>query len=270
MNKAAYPFILLGGIVIFLIAFGSSMIVKLDPGERGVLFKPLSGGIDNENIYSQGYNYKAPWNDMIIYNVRQQEMTQTISALSSDGLEIALDLTLFFEVEKSKIGYLHEQVTPPYQTNFVEKVLRSIAYDVVGQYTPEQLYSTKKENVKNDIERLAATELSKKFVKLNAIMVRKITLPVTIKTAIEKKLRQEQESKEYEFKIIKETKEAERKRIEAQGIKDFQDIVSNGISEKYLKWKGIEATLDLSNSDNSKVIVIGGGDSGLPIILGNQ
>ncbi len=270
MNKAAYPFIILGGIVIFLIAFGSSMIVKLEPGEKGVLFMPLANKIDNDKIYSQGYTYKAPWNEMIIYNVRQQEMTETISALTSDGLEVDIDLTLIFAPIKDKIGQLHQNVGVNYQSVIVRKILRSTTYDVVGKYTPEQLYSTKKDDVKADIFSLASMKLEKKHVKLDDILVRKIKLPETIKTAIEKKLKQEQESKEYEFKLIKEKLEAERKGIEAQGIKDFQDIVSDGISEKYLKWKGIEATLELSNSENSKVIVIGGGDSGLPVILGNQ
>lgn len=270
MNKTAYPFVIFGAVAIFLIAFGSSMMVKINPGERGVLFKPWSGGIEKDVLYGQGYNFKAPWNDMIIYDVRQQELTETVNALSADGLEVILDLTIFFEPLDDKIGYLHEEVTPPYQSNFVMNVIRSIARDVVGKYTPEQLYSSKKESVKLTINELLAEALSKKYVQLNDVLIRNIKLPPTIKTAIEKKLKQEQEAEEYKFKLVKEQKEAERKRIEAQGIKDFQDIVSNGISDKYLKWKGIEATLELSNSQNAKVIVIGGGDEGLPLILGNN
>ena len=113
-------------------------------------------------------------------------------------------------------------------------------------------------------------KLASNFIQLNDVLIRNIRLPQTLEEAIERKLQQEQESLEYEFRLEKETKEAERKRIEAEGIRDFQEIVSEGISDELLRWKGIEATQKLAESPNSKVVVVGGGEDGLPIILGNN
>ncbi|MFT5595345.1 MAG: prohibitin 1, partial [Flammeovirgaceae bacterium] len=144
------------------------------------------------------------------------------------------------------------------------------ARKVIGRYDPEELYSSKRDVIQEEIFTDVKNRLKDKNIYLDAILIRGIELPPNIKMAIEKKLKQEQESQEYEFKIEKEKKEAERKRIEAQGIKDFQDIVSEGISDKLLRWKGIEATLSLAQSPNSKVVVIGQGDDGLPLILGGN
>ena len=141
---------------------------------------------------------------------------------------------------------------------------------IIGKYDPEELYSSKREVIQKEIMEETDHALAKKFIILDAVLIRSVELPTTIKTAIETKLKQEQESKEYEFRLQKEQKEAERKKIEAQGIKAFQEIVSEGISDKLLKWKGIEATMELSKSPNAKVVIIGSAKDGMPIILGGQ
>jgi regulator of protease activity HflC (stomatin/prohibitin superfamily) len=148
--------------------------------------------------------------------------------------------------------------------------VRSATRKVIGKYTPEELYSSKREAIQQEIYEMTAANLEANFIFLDALLIRSVMLPATIKTAIEGKLKQEQISQEYEFRIAKEMKEAERKSIEAKGIYDFQTIVSKGINSDLLKWKGIEATRELADSPNSKIVIIGAGDAGLPIILGGD
>ena len=135
---------------------------------------------------------------------------------------------------------------------------------------PEELYSTKREAIEDEIESLTRAKVEAKYLSLDAILIRDVQLPQTLRTAIEQKLKQEQESLEYEFKIDKAKKEAQRKEIEANGISKFQRIVNQTITPQLLKWKGVEATQEISKSPNSKVIVIGNGGGDLPIILGGQ
>ena len=148
--------------------------------------------------------------------------------------------------------------------------IRSATRSVVGRYTPEQLYSSKRDVIQEEIYDETKEILGNQYIQLNDVLVRDITLPPTIKDAIERKLRQEQESLEYKFRIEKAEKEAERQRIEAKGKADANQILSASLTDKILRDKGIEATLKLSESTNSKVVIIGSGDDGLPVILGNQ
>jgi prohibitin 1 len=168
------------------------------------------------------------------------------------------------------LGRIHKELGKNYAEKVVFPEIRSSARKVIGSFDPEELYSSKRDFIQEAIYEETKANVERKYISLDAILIRGVELPPTIRTAIENKLKQEQESKEYEFRLEKEAKEAERKRIEAKGIKDFQDIVSEGISDKLLKWKGIEATLELAKSENAKVVVIGQGKEGLPIILGGN
>ena len=141
---------------------------------------------------------------------------------------------------------------------------------MIAQYLPEEFNTTKREEIQLEIEMRLEEKLSNNYIQLNDVLIRNIELPLTLEQAIERKLQQEQESLEYEFRIEKASKEAERKRIEAEGIRDFQNIVSQSISDELLQWKGIEATTILAESNNAKVVVIGAGDDGLPLILGGN
>ena len=162
--------------------------------------------------------------------------------------------------------------TPKIGTNYLNRVvipaMRSAARSVVGRYTPEQIYSTKRDAIQEEIFEETKKLLDEKYVQLNQVLIRSVTLPPTIKSAIESKLKQEQEALEYEFKLDKAAQEAERQRVEAEGKAKANSIVSASITDKILRDKGIEATLKLAESPNSKVVIIGGND-GMPIILGD-
>lgn len=255
---------------VLLVVLYQTTTVSIQSGEGGVLYRQFGGGTVTDQYYSEGFHFLAPWNKMYIYNTRNQEEKENMEALSKNGLSIQLEMSIRFRPIQNELGIIHQTLGQGYRDVVVLPEVRSSARKVIGRYDPEELYSTKRDFIQEEIFTDVEKRLSKKNIYLDAVLIRGIELPPNIKTAIEKKLKQEQESKEYEFKIEKESKEAERKRIEAQGIKDFQDIVSEGISDKLLRWKGIEATLELAKSNNSKVVVVGQGNDGLPLILGGN
>jgi len=268
--KKLIPFIVLFFGLILLITFWNKVTITMKAGEAGVIFKQFSGGVDKEKVYGEGFHFIAPWNSMTVYDVTQQEIAEILNVLSSNGLEIKVDVSIWFRPDIAKLGYLHSEIRENYVKKVVIPAIRSAARSVVGRYTPEEIYSTKREAITVEIENETKAILSDKYVNLERVLIRSIELPETIKTAIETKLKQEQETLEYEFRLAKAKKEAERQEIEAQGKAKANLIISASLTDKILQEKGIEATLKLSNSPNSKVVVIGSGKDGMPIILGNQ
>lgn len=256
--------------LMFLFISGGKMFYTVGPGEKGVVFKTFGEGLDKENVYGQGFHVIAPWNKFFVYNVKIQEDYEALEVLSKNGLSINIDLSFRFNPVMNEIGHLHDVIGKDYLESILRPEIRSVTREVIGEYLPEELYSTKREEVEDKIYSLTAEAIADKHLVLDAILIRDVTLPKTLQMAIENKLKQEQEALEYEFKILRETKEAERKRIEAQGISDFQRIVTKTITPQLLKWKGIETTQEIAKSPNSKVVVIGNGDGDLPIILGGD
>ncbi len=218
----------------------------------------------------EGFHIVAPWNEVIVYETRQQELTEKMKVLSSNGLDIQLEATAWYQPDYENLGLLHQTKGENYLDRVLKPAIRSATRSVVGRYTPEQIYSSKRDAIQKEIFDETKKITDDQFVQLNEVLVRDVTLPNAIKDAIERKLGQEQESLEYVFRLEKAEKEAEKQRIEAQGKADANRILSASLSEMILRDKGIEATLKLSQSPNSKVILIGSGDSGLPIILGNN
>lgn len=268
LPKTIMPLILLG---IVAIIFLSKSTVNVEAGEAGVLWKRFDGGVvTDQPPLGEGFHLVAPWNNVIVYEVRQQELYETMKVLSSNGLDIILETSTWFLPQANDLGNLHQKLGENYIERVIKPTLRSAARSVVGRYTPEQLYSSKRDIIQSEIFEESKKILDNQNVELVSVLVRDVTLPPTIKDAIERKLKQEQESLEYEFKLVTAEKEAEKVRIEAQGKADANRILASSLSENILRDKGIEATLKLSSSPNSKVIVIGSGKSGMPIILGNQ
>jgi len=272
MENQGLPKALIMGIagLIFIVLFGSSMFYTVDPGEKGILFKKFGGGLDKETIYGQGFHVIAPWNTLHVYDVKIHETFEKMEVLSKNGLSIKIDLSFRYMPIQAQIGYLHDEIGRNYLERIIKPEIRSVTREVIGNYLPEELYSTKREAIEDEIEALTREKVEAKYLTLDAILIRDVTLPLTLRNGIEKKLVQEQESLEYEFKIDKARKEAERKEIEANGIAKFQQIVNRTITPQLLKWKGVEATQEIAKSSNAKVIVIGNGDGDLPIILGGQ
>lgn len=260
-------FIGFGGLIVLIVIF--NMSVTIGGGEAGVLFRTFGGGIDMETTYGEGFHVVAPWNDMIVYEARQQEAKEGMAVLSSNGLEITVDVSGWFQPRYEKLPQLHREKGPGYLERVVRPALRSATRSVIGRYTPEEIYSTKRDVIQDEIFVETKKILTSQFVQLNEVLVRDITLPPTLKAAIENKLKQEQESLEYEFRLAKARKEAERQRIDAEGKANANRILNASLTDMILKEKGIEATLELARSNNAKVVVVGGKD-GMPLILNDK
>ena len=190
--------------------------------------------------------------------------------LSSNGLEISLDVSVLYQPIIEDLGLLHKTKGEDYLNIVIVPEIRAVARSVIGRYTPEQLYSTKRDAIQNEIYEETKKKVEPQHVQINSVLVRDVTLPPSIKEAIQRKLTQEQEALEYEFRLEKAKQEAEKVRIEAEGKALANRILNASLTTNILREKGIEATMQLSESPNAKVIVIGSGKDGLPIILGNQ
>ena len=268
LPKIALPAIF---IIILLVILISKSAITIGSGEAGVLYRTFGGGVvTDEPPLGEGFHLVAPWNKVYIYEVRQQEVFEKMKVLSSNGLDIQLDASAWFQPKYEALGKLHQEKSEQYIDRILLPAIRSAARSVVGRYTPEQLYSSKRDAIQNEIFEETKNIVDDQYIQLNEILVRDVTLPDTIKEAIERKLKQEQESLEYEFRLVTASKEAEKVRIEAQGKADANRILSASLTDKILKDKGIDATLKLSQSPNTKVVVVGSGDGGLPLILGNN
>ena len=268
LPKAGVPAITL---IIFAVILLAKSAITIGSGEAGVLYKTFGGGVvTDEPPLGEGFHLVAPWNKVIVYEVRQQELFEKMKVLSSNGLEIQIDASAWYKPITLDLGKLHQEKGENYLERIIQPAIRSAARSVVGRYTPEQLYSSKRDAIQEEIYAETKKILDRQYVQLNEVLVRDVTLPATIKDAIERKLKQEQESLEYEFRLVTAQKEAERQIIEAQGKADANRILSASLTDKILSDKGIEATIKLSESNNSKIIVIGSGEDGLPLILGNN
>jgi regulator of protease activity HflC (stomatin/prohibitin superfamily) len=258
-------------VAVLALVFFSKATVTIGSGEAGVLYKTFGGGVvTDEPALGEGFHLVAPWNKVIVYEVRQQELLEKMKVLSSNGLDILLEVTAWYQPQTEELGLLHQKKGQDYLDRVIKPSIRSAARSVVGRYTPEQIYSSKRDAIQKEIFDETKKILDGQYVQLNEVLVRDVTLPPTIKTAIEKKLKQEQEFLEYEFTIQKAEKEAERQKIDAEGKATANRILNASLTANILKEKGIQATLELANSKNAKVIVVGSGKDGMPLILGNN
>jgi prohibitin 1 len=254
--------------VAVVILFKSSKTI--DAGEAGVLFKTFGGGVEiDAPALGEGFHIIAPWNSVFVYKVRQQSISAEMGVLSVNGLEVKVDGTVWFKPDVSKLGNLHQEKGQNYILDILKPAIEASARSVFGRYTPEQLYSSKRDIIQQEILEEVSKKVKSEYLIVNEVLINDVTLPSKIKEAIEGKLKQEQESLEYEFKLQKAQKEAEKVKIEAQGKADANKILNASLTPNILKEKGIEATLELSKSPNTKVVVVGGKD-GMPLILGNN
>lgn len=268
-NKKFTPIIIAIVALLLVIVFWNRITVTIPAGNGGVLYRLFGGGIDTTKTYEEGFHFIAPWNSMQIYETRQMVADEEMSALSSNGLEIKIEFSTWYQPKWDELGKLHATIGTQYLTRAVIPAMRSAARSVVGRYTPEQIYSTKRDAIQEEIFEETKKLLESKHIQLNQVLIRSVTLPPTIKSAIESKLKQEQEALEYEFKLEKAAQEAERQRVEAEGKAKANNILSASINDKILREKGIEATLKLAESPNAKIVVIGNSNDGMPLILGD-
>ncbi|GAB4289081.1 MAG: prohibitin family protein [Ignavibacteriaceae bacterium] len=267
-NKNEATFSLIGMIIAVIIAIMQFWTV-IPAGHAGVVdFLGYVG----ENTLKPGVNLVNPMANIVKFDTRKQEIKEVMNVPSEEGLPIELEISLIFRLNTEHVNEIYK-TAGDYQEYLQKLVIpnfRSVVRGVTTKYEAKALYTASREKLETEIqEKLANVPELRELIVLSTPL-REIILPTGLTNSIEEKLKAEQESQRMQFILERETQEAERKRIEARGIADFQDIVSKGISDQLLKWKGIEATENLAKSNNAKVIVIGSGKDGLPIILGGN
>ncbi len=252
-------------VAIFIVILLFASIARVPTGHVGVL--TLFGRVTGD-VLPEGMHMVNPFKSNNVLSVQTQTMKEAATVPSNEGLIMTLDTSLLFRLDPSRAADLYQKVGPNYVDRVVEPNLRAVIRSVTSMHTANALYTGERETVAQQMFNELSTQLAKRGIIVENILLRDITMPAALKQSIEAKQQAEQESLAMSFRLQKERQEAERKRIEAQGIRDFQQIVAQGISPQLLEWKGIEATENLAKSTNSKVVVIGAGKNGLPLILG--
>ncbi len=251
--------------VIVVITFFPYIFYTIESGHAGVMFRRFLGGTVTSYVRDEGFQAVPPWDKLIVYDVRVQQIEHSFHVISSNGLEITITLSIRYHPRVELLGMLHKKVGPDYLQKIVLPEVQALIREVFGQYSPEEMYTTKRSLIQEALQG-ALGEMSEEFVVLDDLLIKTITLPASVAEAIEAKLVEEQRSLEMRFRIEREKQEADRKLIEAGGVDKAQELIGHSLTDQLLQYKGIEATLALAQSHNAKVVVIGG-KNGLPIIF---
>ena len=262
------PFLklVLFGIVLFvLVILFFNSVTRVGTGHVGVL--TLFGRVTGE-VLPEGMHMINPLKANNEMSIQTQELKESASVPSSEGLVMNLDTSLIYHLNPEKAAELYQKIGADYEKVVIEPNLRAAIREATASHSANALYTGEREMVAKQIHDQLVGQLNERGILVENVLLRDIQLPQTLKASIETKQQAEQEALAMNFRLQKEKQEAERKRIEAGGIRDFQQIVAQGISPQLLEWKGIEATESLAKSGNSKVVVIGNNKNGLPLILG--
>jgi prohibitin 1 len=242
-----------------------SAVTRVGTGHVGVI--TLFGRVTGETL-GEGMHLISPLKTNNEMSIQTQTVKESASVPSSEGLMMSLDTSLIYHLNPDHAAEVYQKIGADYEDKVVEPTLRSAIRESTASHTANALYTGEREMVAKQIFDQVTTELNQRGLIVENVLLRDIQLPATLKASIEAKQQAEQEALAMNFRLQKETQEAQRKRIEAAGVRDFQQIVAQGITPSLLEWKGIEATENLAKSPNSKVVVIGNNKNGLPLILG--
>ena len=280
-NEALYKFskpTKYAGVLIFFIGLISNCFVQVDAGQVGV--KKMFGKIQND-VLESGLHFINPLYEVEKIDVKTLNYTMSgvhnegdktgddaIKVLTADGLEVTIDLTVLFRVNKTEAPKLLKETGVDFQEKIVRPISRTKIRDNAVYYDAISLYSTKRDEFQARIYKSIEDEFTKRGLQLENLLVRNITLPASVKAVIEQKINAEQDAQKMKFVLLKEKQEAERKRVEAQGISDYQRIINVGLTDNQLQYEQIKAMKELALSTNAKVIVMGKGNA--PIILDSK
>lgn len=260
-------------IVLLIVTLASAflwrhIVITVNSGEAGVLFRRFTG-TEIDKVYAEGVHIISPIDIMYIYETRNQIALHEFDVLSVKGLRINLAMAIRYRPEYDLLGILHQRIGPDYLQRVILPQIESVMRKQLGTYNAEQIYTNEGGLLNNTILR-ALDEVGRNFVEVEDIIIRNLTLPNNIVNAIEDKLTQQELLRSYEFRLEITAKEAERMIREATGINQYQRIVGDSLTPEMLAYEGIKATKELAKSQNAKIVVIGSGEKGLPLILGDQ
>lgn len=278
-ERAVSLYALMLSLLLALLAVAPQMVVEVPAGSVGVLWLRFFGGTVTDEVMEEGTHFIFPWDRATLYDARMRNFSREYEAVAANGLAIKVEVALRYHIITSAAGLLHKSAGPEYVETLVQPEIASLLYRFVSRHSPENFYSVNRQEIQDFLKQQAkidfptghdkdddGNEVRLPLIHVDDVLVSGVTLPQVVRAAIERKAEQEQVMQEYDFRIAREEKEKERKRIEAEGIRQFQDIVARTITHEYLRLRGIEATQSFATSANAKTIIIGGRD-GLPIIL---
>ncbi len=253
---------------LLMLVFGALTIVQtftiIPAGHIGVI---NFFGTVSEGTLKSGINFVNPLANVIKMSIQTQELKEVMDVPSKEGLTVQLEASVLYHLNPEKAADVYKTVGEKYANILIEPQFRSVVRGVTAGYEAKALYTSEREHLSSLILKDIQLATEQRGVIVESVPLRRVGLPAGLTQSIESKLQAEQESQRMEFILTKEKQEADRKRIEAQGISDFQKIVVQGISDQLLRWKGIEATEKIAMSANAKVVIIGAGKDGLPLIL---
>ncbi len=264
---------LVGGLVVLgflVLLLWRSLFVVVPPGHVGVLYDLLLGGTRTWRVYQEGLRVKLPWNRMYLYDARLLSKTHSLRGLSREGMVIDIDFTVLFGIDPATAPLLHKEIGPDYIHKLVDPVSVGVVREYVTRHDSHELYTVESTVLQDSIRGVARQYLASNHVVLHDVILQRLNLPSAVIQAIENKLTQEQVSASYEFRLLSEYQEAQRLRIKADGLKQYYSIVNSALTPSLLTWRGIEATVELAQSPNSKLVIVGGGKDQLPLILGGD
>jgi len=256
-----------GLLVLFLfICFFQRIVILVNAGEAGVRFWRFYG-TEIDRVYGEGVHVIPPWDRMEIYNTRAQIVDHTTVVLTSTGLAVTFNLSIRYRPDGAMLGLLHQKIGKDYLKTVVIPEVEAVLRTQVGHFAAEEIYTTKR----GILERIffeAIAQAQEQYVQIEDVMIRSIELPDSIRVAIEAKTEKKQVAEAYRYVLLKAQGEAKRMEIEAKGQSEYNTTISKSLTPDLLRWKGIEATKELAESENAKIIVIGNGDKNLPVMMG--
>ncbi len=270
----------IAGVLLIIMGFFTSAVKQIEAGEVGV--QSLFGKIE-PRVLESGLNVVNPLVNVTTFDTRTQNYTMSavhdegdkegddaIRVLTADGLEVVIDLTVLFRVVPAEAPRILKEIGTEYMDKIVRPITRTKIRDNAVYYDAVALYSSKRDEFQNRIFKDIEANLKSRGMFLEQLLVRNINLPASVKLSIESKINAEQDAQKMQFVLQKEKQEAERKRVEAQGIADYQQILSTGLSDKQLQYETIKAQQAIATSPNTKIIIMGGGKGSVPLILGDK
>ncbi|MCP4112973.1 MAG: prohibitin family protein [Desulfobacteraceae bacterium] len=242
------------------------IVIIIGPGEAGVLYRLFLGGTLTTEVYPEGIRFIWPFDKMYIYNVRIQETATELDVLTKTGLEVHLYLSIRYAPEYKLVGVLHKNVGPDYVNRVIIPEIESVLREVIGTMKSEEIYTTGREVITMAIEE-AIEQVAQRYINVDDVIIKRIELPPEVADTIRFKIKQKHLVEAHEFIVEREKKEADRKRIEGQGVRDQNKIITESLSDqRILTWHGIQAVRAFAKTENSTVVIVGGGEKGLPII----
>lgn len=258
------------GIVLFLFVLAfiwPNVVISIGPGERGALWSRFTG-VKEDRVYPEGLHLIFPWDKMAKYNVRFQVAERSYTVLSRDGVPIVVDLSVRYRPAEKLVARVHKHIGPDYLDTVVLPEVVTALRSVVAKYNVTDIHESSFADMQVEVLNLSRVEAAYRWIVVDDVLFRGVTLPPTVTAAIERKIEQLQAAAEMKYRLERERLEANRKVIEAGGVRDAHQIIDQSLNEQILQYRGILATLELARSNNAKVVVVGGGEGGLPLILG--